>query len=176
MYQRIMIVVDEGAIARAAVDEGLALARVHGAEVLFFHVLPNYIVPMDDMPPLVSLGPEKYEKAVRRAADKILGAATQLAAEHGVKATGIVGSGMDAAECISVAAAQRGCDLIVVGSHGRTAIQRLIMGSVVTRLVTLASMPLLVCKRGVKEPVRTAKVVALPKRKRVRRGRAAAAA
>lgn len=174
MYERIMIVVDEGVVARAAVDEGLALARVHDAQVLFFHVLPNYIVPMDDMPPLVSLGPEKYEKAVRRAADRIIGAAARLAAERGVESTGVVGSGMDAAECIARAASQRGCDLIVVGSHGRTAIQRLIRGSVVTRLITLASVPLLVCKRPEKDHVRTGTVVSLPERER--RSRAAAVA
>jgi nucleotide-binding universal stress UspA family protein len=147
MYQRIMIAVDDNSVARLAMHEGLALARAHGAEVVFLHVLPNYVVPMDDLPPIVTVGPEQYREAVQRAAARILAAAARRARAVGVPATGAVASGMDAAECIARAAVQRQCQLIVIGSHGRTALQRLILGSVVTRLITLANMPVLVCKK-----------------------------
>lgn len=146
MYQRIMIVVDEGAVAHAAVCEGLAMARTQGAEVLFFHVLPNYVVPVSDMPPMLDLGPNQFRQEVERLASEALAAAAAKAKEKGVRSEGAVGSGLDAAECIAQAATERNCNLIVIGSHGRTALQRFIFGSTVTRLITFAQVPVLVCK------------------------------
>jgi nucleotide-binding universal stress UspA family protein len=146
MYKKIMIVVDEGAVAHAAIVEGLELARTHGAQVVFFHVLPNYVVPIADAPPLVYMSPEQHRKDVERLANRILTAAGAQARRLGVESIGAVGSNADAATCIANAALERQCDLIVVGSHGRSAMQRLIFGSVVTRLIQLTAVPLLVCK------------------------------
>lgn len=147
MYERIMIVVEEGTIARAAVDEGLALARCHASELLFFHVLPNYVVPTMDMPPMVGMEPEEFRQSAEQAAARVLAAAGARADELGLKSSGAVGSASDAAEAIAHAASNRQCQLIVIGSHGRTALQRLVFGSVVTRLITLSPVPVLVCKR-----------------------------
>ncbi len=153
MYERILIVVDEGPIARAALDEGLALAQSQVAEVVFFHVLPNFVLPLADMPAVATLGPEQYRKAVERVARRVLAAAVEQAARLGVAASGFIGSDADAADCIARAAAERQCGLIVIGSHGRNAIQRLMLGSVVTRLITLAPVPVLVCKPADKRPM-----------------------
>lgn len=147
MYERIMIVVEDGEVSRPALEEGLALARVHGAELLFFHVLPNYVVPTMDMPPMLGGEPEQFRLAAEQTAQRVLAAAGQQAAAAGVRFAGATGSAADAAECIASAAGSRACRLIVIGSHGRTALQRLIFGSVVTRLITLAPVPVLVCKK-----------------------------
>lgn len=147
MYERMMIVVEDGDVSVPALEEGLALARVHGAEVLFFHVLPNYVVPTMDMPPMLGGEPEQFRQAAEQTAQRVLAVAGQRATEVGVRYSGVSGSASDAAECIASAAASRGSQLIVIGSHGRTALQRLIFGSVVTRLITLAPVPVLVCKK-----------------------------
>jgi len=168
MYKRIMIVVDDGAVARAAVDEGLALAKSQAAEVLFFRVLPNYVVPISDMPAMAVLGPEQFRKAVERTANRILATATQCAGELGVRCASAMGSGIDEAQCIARAASERQCQLIVIGSHGRSAIQRLVFGSVVTRHITLAPVPVLVCKKAEKQPSRSARVAAIPTAARAR--------
>ncbi|MCB2020437.1 MAG: universal stress protein [Rhizobacter sp.] len=168
MYERIMIVVDEGAIARAALDEGLALAQVHAAEVVFFHVLPNFVLPLPDMPAVASLGPESHRKAVQRVARRVLAAAQQRAGVLGVAATSQIGADVDAAECIARAAAEHRCQLIVIGSHGRSAIQRLVFGSVVSGLIARAPVPVLVCKKADKRPVtKGARALAPAKRRRV---------
>ena len=146
MYKRIMIVVDEGAVAKSALTEGVALARSDSAEVLFFHVLPSYVMPVADAPALVYLSPEQHQKEVDRLARRILASAATEARKAGVVSQGVVGTDADAANCIAVAAGQRDCDLVVIGSHGRNAMQRLIFGSVVTRLIPLATVPVLVCK------------------------------
>ena len=168
MYERIMIVVEEGAIARAALDEGLALAQSQAADVVFFHVLPNFVLPLPDMPAVASLGPEQHRKAVQRVARRVLAAAQQRAAALGVAAVGHIGADADAAGCIAHAASKHSCQLIVIGSRGRSAIQRLMFGSVVSGLITLAPVPVLVCKRAEKRPVtKGARALAPGKRRRV---------
>ena len=147
MYQRIMIVVEDGQVSSPAVAEGLALAAVHASEVLFFHVQPTYVVPTMDMPPMLGAEPEQFRQAAEQTAQRILAAAAQLAAEAGISASSATASAADAAECIASAASSRASQLIVIGSHGRTALQRLVFGSVVTRLITLAPVPVLVCKQ-----------------------------
>ena len=147
MYERIMIVVEDGQVSSPAVDEGLALAAVHASEVLFFHVLPTYVVPTMDMPPMLGGEPEQFVQAAEQTGQRILAAAAQLAADAGIAASCASAAAADAAECIAAAAFSRGSQLIVIGSHGRTALQRLVFGSVVTRLITLAPVPVLVCKQ-----------------------------
>ncbi|MDQ2780169.1 MAG: universal stress protein [Pseudomonadota bacterium] len=146
MYQRILIVVDEGPVAKAAVDEGLGLAKVHGAEVLFFHVLPSYVMPVADAPSLVLMSPEQHRQAVEAVAARLLAEATGVARQAGVASQSAVGSDADAATCIATAVVDRDCDLLVVGSHGRNVLQRLIFGSLVVRLIPLVTVPMLVCK------------------------------
>ncbi len=162
MYKRILIVVNDGAVARAAIDEGLALAKSQAAEVLFFRVLPNYVVPMSDTPAMVVLGPHQFRKAVEGTARRILASATQSAGLLGVRCASAMGSDIDEAQCIARAAAERQCQLVVIGSHGRSAIQRLVFGSVVTRLITLSPVPVLVCKKAEKQPPLSAQRVTLP--------------
>ena len=146
MYKRIMIVIAEGAVGKAAVNEGLAVAKAHGAEVYFFHVLANYVLPMPDTIPMPAEAIDGYRKRVEKRAVELISDAARRAKRLGVRSTDFVSTGGDEADCIANAALKRKCDLIVVGSYGRTALQRLIYGSVVTRLITLSTKPVLVCK------------------------------
>lgn len=146
MYKRILIVVDEGPVARAALDEGLALARSQGAEVLFFHVLPNYVMPVADAPSLVLMSPEQHRAAVEQVAARLIEDAAEAARAQGVSFSSAIGADADAALCIARAAVERRCDLVAVGSHGRNALQRLIFGSLVVRLIPVITVPMLVCK------------------------------
>jgi nucleotide-binding universal stress UspA family protein len=175
VYERILIVVDEGVQSRAAIDEGLklALSQQPPAQVLFLHVLPNYSVPMVDMP-LIGVEPESFKKDAERVAARALAAAGRRADTLGVTSAAALVSGIDAADCIARSAAARQCQLIVIGSHGRTALQRLIHGSVVTRLITLAPVPVLVCKKPQALDTSLGDVVIAPiRRQRPRRQKAA---
>ena len=154
MYKRIMIVVDDDPITPAALSEGLDVAAKYGAEVLFFHVMPNYVAPVvaGDVMPLDLVTSREHDRHVKERADKILAAAAAQAAALAVPSQGAVGTGANAAECVANAAEQWCCDLIVVGSHGRTAFQRLIHGSLAAGLLPLTSKPTLICKKRSGEP------------------------
>jgi len=148
MHKRILIAIDDTEVSRPAVDEGLVVARSFGAEVVFYYVLPSFVLPLMDMPVAMDASPVEHYRAARKAAGRVLAAAAVRARRAGVRSSEVMGSGGIAADCIAQAARGRKCDMIVVGSHGRSTVQRLIFGSVVTQLITLSPVPVLVCKKA----------------------------
>jgi nucleotide-binding universal stress UspA family protein len=143
-----MIVVDDDPVARAALVQGLDMAKALGAEVLFFHALPSYAVPLTtgDVMPLCVLGAQDHDRYVQERGSRLLAEAASLATAQAVSSRGLLAHGDDAAAAVAQAARAQQCDLIVVGSHGRTALQRLIHSSLAASLLPLATVPLLVCK------------------------------
>lgn len=153
MYKRILIVVDGRAVTRAAVKEGVALARTHGAEVLFFHVLPRYTVPISDGVPFEVTTMQAFQESAMAAADKQLSTAQKAADKAGLGSQRATGTGDDEARCIADAARKRRCDLIVAASEGRNALLRLLTGSVIPGLITSSPVPVLVVKEGARSTV-----------------------
>ena len=146
MYKRILIVVDPRPVARAAVTEGVLAAQAHGAELVFFTVMPRYSVPVTDAPPFVLESPQDFQLAAKANADRLLAAAAVAADRAGLKSRCEIGSGEDDARCIVEAARKYRCDLIVVASEGRNALMRMLLGSVIPGLITSSPVPVLVCK------------------------------
>ncbi len=147
MYKRILIVTGNRDADRAALKEGLALAKVHSAEVLLYHVLPNYAATVADMAPMLLVSPKDFRREARREAKRIIGEARMMAYKAGIGSLDGIGDGTDAAECVASAAKIGRCDLIVVGTEGRNALTRLIAGSVIPGLITRSTVPVLVCRK-----------------------------
>ena len=145
MYKRILVVVD-AVPPRAAVTEGIRLAAAHGAELVFFCVLPHYVIPVTDFPLVGMPGADEFYRDARKDADRKLAAAAALAERAGVRSTHAVGSDEDDAQCIVDAARRRRCSLIVAGTAGRNAVMRLIGGSVIPGLITRSPLPVLVVR------------------------------
>jgi len=82
-------------------------------------------------------------------AQTVLDRVTAAAAEAGVQVSGVHAAGRRADEVIVQTAKQRNADMIVVGSHGRTGLSRLLMGSVSERVIGSAQCPVLVIKASV---------------------------
>jgi len=148
MYKRIMIIVDDDDVSRLAAGEGLALAKALRAEVVFFHVLPVDAESTPDVPPLGRLSPAQRREESQRHAGRVLADAAELARNGGVQSSGAIGVSTNYADCIAAAARERSCDLIVVGSHGRDAIERIKYGSLAVSLIPVSPVPLLVCKKS----------------------------
>lgn len=152
MHQRILVVIGNEEDSRAAVSESLALARVHGAELLLFPVLPRYVLPVADMPMVGSLSPDDFQREVTGNAERQLGAAKALADAAGVPSRQALGAGLDDAQCIVEAAQTHRCQAIVVASAGGNAVMRLVGGSVIPGLITLSTLPVLVVRQSAGEP------------------------
>jgi len=144
MYERILIVVDASAASRAATAEGVRLAQVHGAEVVFFAILPRYVMPVTDFAVMGMPAADEFQRDANAHARRVLAAATELADNAGVASRTATDSSVHDADCVVDAARSRHCDLIVVPSVGDNAVMRLIAGSVIPGLITRATIPVLV--------------------------------
>ncbi len=122
----ILLAVDGSRFADAAAVAAANLAKRCGLPVTVLSVCAN-----DDL---------KCEM-VRAIADRV----RDLLRQEGVAADSVVKEG-NPAQAIVAAAAENDCDLIIVGSHGRTGLDRLLMGSVSQQVVIQAKCPVLVTK------------------------------
>lgn len=152
---RILVVVEDREAARSAVDEGLALARWHGAEVLFVHPTPRDMAPVVDGSAVAAVSGDAWLQALNAQAEHVLSQALAAAAAQGVKAQALRLADGTSGHALAASAQQRSCDLIVVAHEGHNAVMRMLTGSVLPGLVTAASVPVLVC-RDLQTPARAA--------------------
>jgi nucleotide-binding universal stress UspA family protein len=139
---RILIATDGSAGAAVAVDQGVWLAKMVGAEVIFLAVARS---------PLPILGDPYYQRALTadlaKARTAIANATLAADERHVSYDTEIVeGSPADA---ILELARNRDVDFIVVGSRGRGAVTGAVLGSVSSEVVHRADRPVLVARPGV---------------------------
>jgi nucleotide-binding universal stress UspA family protein len=125
MFTNILLPTDGSEVAAHAVDAGLELAKQLGAKVTFVTVV---------RPP--QLNPAEAERALATAAAR--------AEAAGVPATGLVRTGNEPADEIIAAAAETGADMIVMGSHGRSGIAAVLLGSQTELVTKHAKVPVLV--------------------------------
>lgn len=145
MYKKLFIVVNDGPVCQAAIREGVALAQSVNAEILFHYVLPRNVLPVTDLPPVVMPPPEQLMRESTELAQRILHAATAVAQAAGVRSQTIITTGADDAHAVADATKQHHCDLIVAGTENRNSVMRILTGSIVPGLITLAPTPVLIC-------------------------------
>lgn len=146
MYERILIVLEDDATSAPALQEGLALARCHGAEALLLAVLPTTAAPVSDLPTLGALSYADFDQQARVDAQRRLGEAQAAADRAGVRHRQLLGTSHDTAQAIAETASALHCDLVVLGGGNHNAVMRLLTGSLVPGLITHAPVPVLVCR------------------------------
>jgi nucleotide-binding universal stress UspA family protein len=154
VFQRILCATDFSDTAEAAWEMACELARVHRASLVLVHVfveLPAYAAP-DAPGPVVGEIWEDQRRWVRQSLDERVNAAR--AAGLAAKALLVTGS---PAPAIAETAAGEHASLLVIGTYGRTGINRLLIGSIAERVVRVAPCPVLTIKpRPAAETVRAA--------------------
>lgn len=148
MHKHILIATDGSQLAQKAALEGLALAKALAAEVTAVTVTePWDAIDMAAKAERGSSNPvSEYERQVQAAAGRILRDVSESASDLGVICAAVHVKDRLPAEGIIEAAKERGCDLIVMASHGRRGISRLLLGSQAMRVVTASTVPVLVCR------------------------------
>jgi nucleotide-binding universal stress UspA family protein len=138
--QRVLFASDFSSASRPALRSALEIAAALRAELILMHALP-VVLPLPG-----TYMTETAWGAVRRGvvadAEKELARMQRLAHKAGLKATTLVVEGFPAQEIVRVAKAKR-VRLIVMGTHGRTGWQRVVMGSVALRVVASAPCPVM---------------------------------
>jgi nucleotide-binding universal stress UspA family protein len=97
----------------------------------------------------MALQPEEVQRVEKQWSDKgqsVVDAVKQAAAAKGVKTQAITLTSDVVSDALISAASKYQCDLIVMASHGRRGIQRLLLGSETQHVLTHASIPVLVLK------------------------------
>ena len=129
---RILLATDFSPGSRQARDSAHGLARRLGAEILVVHVSePLAVVPGSD------LAADEAAMA-QRALDGVVSELTR----DGVTARGLLVPGEPAAEIVRLAERER-ADMVVVGTHGRSGLAHVLIGSVAERVVRRAPCPVL---------------------------------
>lgn len=144
MYQAILIPTDGSACSDKAASHGVALAKAVGAKLTFLHVLD----PLPTGMPAEALSSASYLTKMledsRRYAEEALAKAQALAAGAGVEADTLL---LEQTRPVDgIVKALGGRDLVVMGSHGRSGLGRLLLGSVTEGVMRLSDTPILVVR------------------------------
>jgi nucleotide-binding universal stress UspA family protein len=146
MYKQMLISTDGSEVAQKGVDHGLALARAIGAQVTIVMAAETqmpFAGAEGYMAPSVYL---EYAETRRKEAEVVLTNTRETAARMGVEADVVLQQDLRPADAITAAAKANNCDLIVIASHGRSGLGRLLLGSVASEVVTSSPVPVLVVR------------------------------
>ena len=142
MYRHILIPTDGSKLAEHGVAHGLALAKSVGAKVSVIFV----VEPFSEMTGRFLEAVAKYAELRKEQAVTTLDHAANEAKETGISCETIQGINAQPHQAIIAAAEEKGCDLIVMSSHGRSGLSMLLIGSVTNKVLTQAKIPVLVCQ------------------------------
>ena len=147
MYRHILIPTDGSELAEHAVTTGLSLAKSVGAKasVIIVEAPFNvFAVPeskIRQMPEAFA----KHAEQIKKHATSVLDHAANAAKQAGVSCDTIQVENEQPYQAIIAAAKDRGCDLIVMASHGRSGLSAVLLGSVTNKVLTHTKIPVLVC-------------------------------
>ena len=149
MYSRIVVGIDGSELASKALRHALVLAKDNGARL--------FVVTSTEPSVMVAPGAEfvavntgaligELEEAKRKSAEATLAEAETLAKAEGLSIDKVHIASSIAADAIVKTAEHQGADLIVMGSHGRRGLGRLLLGSQAAEVLARATIPVLVVK------------------------------
>jgi len=143
MYETILVPTDGSTGSEAAADEAIDLAAELGATVVALFVVDTHTVQSDaGNPDLVNT----LESEGERATDAVVERAT----DRGVQARGLVVEGTPYRSILNTTG-DEDIDLVVMGTHGRTGLERYLLGSVTEKVVRTADVPVLTSRTEVDE-------------------------
>lgn len=147
MYQKILIATDGSDFSKKCIEHGIELAKNNQAEVTIVTVTVPYSISgltggWLDSPSTM----EEYEENCKKVAGDILSTAKEYAKSLGVNISTVHLSEVAPATAIVEIADNLGSDLVVMGSHGRRGIQRVLLGSQVNEVLQTCKVPVLVVR------------------------------
>ena len=147
MYKRILVPTDGSALSKKAMKSAVEFASTVGAELVALNVVPRY--PTSYFEGGITVSANEMARVEKQWAERgqALADEVEKAAENaGVTAKAVTVRSDLVAEAIMAAAKKNKCDLIVMASHGRRGIKRLLMGSETLHVLTHSHTPVLVLR------------------------------
>lgn len=139
MFEHLMVAFDNSVYAQKALVKGLALAEMNGAfiELITVVQLPDYAGTIDEVDEMIREGKKFYQSAHDQAIAE--------GQKRGIKIETHILNG-HIGEVLVKYAKEKAVDLIIMGSHGRSAVGRLLLGSVSNFVVKHASCPVMIIR------------------------------
>lgn len=152
MYRKILVPLDGSVTSEAGLQEAIRLAAAVKAKLCFLHVLTDFPLLMEMSS---ELNYREVSTRLRQSAEDLLARAVRAASEGQAEAESVLrelASG-PIADVIVEEAGRQGCDLIVMGTHGRRGLRRLTLGSDAELVVRHSQVPVLLVQHD--EPARS---------------------
>lgn len=143
MFRHVLIPIDGSSFSDGAVKAGIKLAKEMNAKLTGLHVTVPFHMMAADSQALTDTRAE-YENHSKAKAQKVLAAFEKAAKSEGVACESAFVAGEHPHETIINAARDKGCDLILMASHGRRGLQGLLIGSETQKVLTHSKIPVLV--------------------------------
>ena len=147
MYKRILVTTDGSELSGKAVDHAIALAKVHGAELVALKVVH---IQNDERwdGALIHDSGARAEQEMRwsEASQAIVDGVASAAQAAGVNAQAVIEKSNFIADTVIEVAKKNACDLIVMASHGRRGLARVLLGSETQHVLTHSHIPVLVLR------------------------------
>ena len=146
MYKKIFVPIDGSPTSNRGLDEAIKLAKEQGAALQLFHLV-NELVAVSSIDGAAMYTGDLIEM-LRADGKKILAKAEARAIKKGVTPESVIKEslGGTAADAIVKQAKKWRADLIVLGTHGRRGIKRLVMGSDAEEVIRSAPVPVLLVR------------------------------
>ena len=143
MYKKILIPTDGSDLSSMAAEHAAGLAKQFGAELVVLTVTaPWNTIAIGEI--AVALPMAEYEARAERNAQAFLKSVTDKIDNEEIKYEAVHAWETNPYEAIIATAEEKGCDLIVMGSHGRRGIEGFLLGSETVDVLTHSKIPVLV--------------------------------
>ena len=157
MFKHLLVPTDGSELSQDAARRAVSFAREAGARITAFYAKPEYPVTYYGEGALIdSTTPEQFSELAEQQAQQYLGFVEKLCSEAGVPCSTLSLTNDITYEAIIEAATQSECDLIFMASHGRKGFSGLLLGSETNKVLTHTTIPVLVYREAVNDPLASA--------------------
>ena len=147
MYKKILVATDGSTLSKKAITSAIALAEFHGASLIAVKVVPRFTQTYFEGSIPVNMGEvDKIEKSWADNAHKQLDKVAKDAKAKQVATKTVVVKSDSVSDALVATAKKNKVDLIVMASHGRKGIKRLLLGSETQQVLTHTTIPVLVTR------------------------------
>ena len=147
MYKHILVATDGSDLSAKAVENALNLAHACNAELIALKVVPRY--PQSYFEGAIALEPgeiKNVEKQWSDAGQAVVDAVKKQGEAKGLQVKALIAKDDVVSDAILATAKKHHCDLIVMASHGRKGIQKLLLGSETQHVLTHSTLPVLILR------------------------------
>lgn len=143
MYKNILLPTDGSELSAKTIEHGIDLAKTLGAKVTILMVTQPFRTFVLE-PLVIDATADEYTQHLRDRALKITGDLAQKARSAGVQADTVHVEDEHPYQAIIDTATGKGCDLVVMASHGRRGMAAVVLGSETVKVLTHSKIPVLV--------------------------------